>query len=97
MALRIRIEDATVAQRTIPGKDGGASFQVKSQTGILQAGRFVYPLNIRLGNDQAPYAPGDYIIDDESFGVDEYDNVTIRRGMKFKPALAEAVRRPVAG
>ena len=85
MPLKIKIEDSTVNKRTIPGKDGGASFQVTSQTGILLCGRFVYPLNIRLNQDQAPYAIGEYLIDDESFGIDEYDNVSIRRGgLKLK-------------
>ena len=94
MGLKIRIEDATVSKRSIPGKDGGAGFQVTSQTGILLAGRFVYPLNIRLAQEQAPYAPGEYLIDDESFGIDEYDNVSIRRGaLKVKPLAAEAARR----
>ena len=97
MALRIKVEDSTVQTRTIPGKDGGASFQVKSQTGILLAGRFVYPLNIRLGNDQAPYAAGDYVVDDESFGVDEYDNVSIRRGgLKMKSAVTDATKQMVS-
>lgn len=93
MPLRIKIEDATVTQRTIPGRDGGASFQVRSQTGTLYAGRFVYPLNVRLGPEQAPYALGDYMVDDESFGVDEYDNVTIRRGgLKMKAVSAASPR-----
>jgi Helix-destabilising protein len=97
MALRIKIDDATVTKRTIKGKEGGASFQVQSQTGTLYCGRFVYPMNIRLSDDQAPYAPGDYVVDDESFGTDEYDNVSIRRGgLKMKSALSEAVRRPAA-
>jgi hypothetical protein len=97
MALKIKIEDSTVQKREIPGKDGGASFHVTSQTGILIAGKFVYPLNIRLGRDQAPYAVGEYLVDDESFGIDEYDNITIRRGaLKVKSALAAAVGR-IAG
>ena len=97
MALKVKIEDATVTKRTISGRDGGASFQVQSQTGILQAGRFVYPMNIRLGNEQAPYAPGEYLVDDESFGIDEYDNVSIRRGgLKLKQVEREAIRAGVA-
>ena len=95
--LKVTIEDGTVHKRTIPGKDGGASFQVTSQTAILSAGRFTYPLNLRLNNDGTPYAPGSYIIDDESFGVDEYDNVTIRRGgLKLKSALVDAARKPAS-
>jgi Helix-destabilising protein len=92
MALRIKIEDATVQKREIPGKDGNAPFQVTSQTGILYAGKFVYPMNIRLSKDQAPYSPGDYAVDDESFGVDEYDNVTIRRGGLKMKVLAAPLR-----
>jgi hypothetical protein len=95
MALRVIIEDGTVNTRSFPAKEGRDAFQAKSQTGILQCGKFVYPLNIRLGADQSPYAPGEYIVDDESFGVDEYDNVSIRRGgLKMKSALKMAARAP---
>jgi hypothetical protein len=96
MALTVKIEDATVTKRTINGKEGGASFQVQSQTGILHAGRFVYPMNIRLGSEQAPYAPGEYLVEDESFGIDEYDNVSIRRGgLKLKARVASTARTMV--
>ena len=54
-------------------------------------------MNIRLGNEQAPYAPGEYLVDDESFGIDEYDNVSIRRGgLKLKQVEREAIRAGVA-
>jgi helix-destabilizing protein len=97
MTLRVKIEDATVHSRNFAAKEGRDAFQAKSQTGILQCGKFVYPLNIRLGAEQAPYAPGEYIVEDESFGVDEYDNVSIRRGgLKLKSALVDAVRRPAS-
>jgi hypothetical protein len=97
MALTVTIDDPTVNTRNFPEKEGRAAFQAKSQTGILKCGRFVYPLSIRLGADQAPYAPGQYVVDDESFGVDEYDNVSIRRGgLKMKSALELAARRPAA-
>lgn len=96
--LKVTIEDGVVNKRTIPGKNGGESFQVMSQTAILRCGRYTYPLNLRLNGDQAPYAPGDYLIDDESFGIDEYDNVSIRRGgLKLKSALEVAARARPTG
>ena len=96
MALRVTIEDGTVQKRTINGKDG-ASFQVMSQTGILHCGKFVYPLNIRLNSEQVPYAPGTYNVSDESFGIDEYDNIGVRRGgLKLTSSLTDATRRPAS-
>jgi hypothetical protein len=99
--LRVKIEDATVAVRNLPervataDRPGRGAMTMKSQNGILTAGRFTYPLNILLGTDQAPYAPGDYLIDDESFHVDEYESFGLRRGgLKLKSALVDAARRP---
>ena len=99
--LRVKIEDATVSVRNLPeraataDRPGRGAMTMKSQSGVLIAGRYTYPLNLLLGTDQAPYAPGDYIVDDESFGIDQYESMEIRRGgLKLKSALVDAARRP---
>jgi hypothetical protein len=87
MALRITIRDATVHRREVKTEKGG--FTQIWQDGILTAGVFTYPAQLRLVDGETPKQAGEYLVEDESFGVDEYDNVTIRRGgLKLRPVGA---------
>jgi hypothetical protein len=91
MSLRIKIDDPTVTTRDIAMAEG-KTFTSRTQSGILYAGKFVYPCKLRLEKDQV-FAPGEYLVEDESFGIDEYDNIAIRKGgLKLKSALVAAAR-----
>lgn len=86
--LVIKIEDGSVNTRTVRGKNG--DFQSSEQHGVVElpnGERRV--VRIRVTRDQAAYPVGSYVIDDKSFGVDQWGSLAIT-GLRLSPLRAAA-------
>lgn len=57
----------------------GRPYEMRKQAAYLFQGEEVRRIELMLGRDQSPYAPGFYGIDDRSFEVDRFGNLKIGR------------------
>lgn len=82
--IKIEILDDDVVTRNFD-KDG-KSFSFREQEAFLHFPGEKYPsrFKISLGSDAA-YRPGFYVLSSESFTVDRYGSLALRRSLKLLP------------
>lgn len=85
----LEVKSDQVQERQLKTK-AGRDFKVREQHAWVHIGKD-YPQEIilQLNSDQAPYPPGDYVIDHRSLYVDRYGQLAIGR-LKITPVMAPA-------
>ena len=88
--MKIQILPGEVHSRTIVSRKTGQQMTFRSQTGLLKLGKYeVREIDVSLDRDQAGYAPGEYLIADASFTVDNFKKVGLGR-LVLQPVVAAA-------
>lgn len=57
----------------------GKPYELRVQTALLHRDDEVQKFNVILGRDQTPYAPGNYVLGDDSFRVNDFGDLVIGR------------------
>lgn len=86
--LKIEIRDGTAREETGRTK-AGTTFTQRLQEGWVQLNGETRRVRIRLSREQNPYAPGAYVVSDDSFMVGQYNDLTIGR-LVLRPVAAAA-------
>lgn len=85
----LEIKSAAINERRGTTK-GGRAFTIREQHGWVHIGKdYPQEISMQLDNDQAPFPPGDYVIDQRSLYVDRFGQLAIGR-LKITPVMAEA-------
>ena len=91
--MKIVIKDATVEVQKGTSKKTGNAYEMKSQSGTVVFGPdHMQPVRIPLGDNQSPYAAGDYNVAAESFGVSNFGDLELRR-LRLEPIGSATLRR----
>ena len=88
---RIEVRDTAVITRSGDGKNG-KRYSIREQSAWLHQGK-PYPseVKIRLGDEQAAFAMGDYLLTDACFWIDRWGKVNCDLAhMQLKPVAAAA-------
>jgi len=75
--VKIQIKSLDVDVRQVTSK--GRTYNFRSQTGFLYVDEEVRKFRVPLGDSQSPYAIGSYVIGEESFSVNEFGDLGIKR------------------
>lgn len=77
--MKIQIKSTEV--ETIKGNSRatGKPYEIRKQGALFQNGDEVRKMNVMLGRDQSPYAPGLYEVDASSFDVNNFGDLFINR------------------
>lgn len=76
--MKIVVNSAEFEVRSGTSK-AGKPYQLRVQQGFMHHAGEVRKFNIILGRDQTPYAPGNYTIGADSFSVNDFGDLIIRR------------------
>jgi hypothetical protein len=86
------VKEAAVTTKSGQGKNG-KPYTIREQNAWLHTGK-AYPqeVRIRLGDDGAPFAPGEYELTDRCFWVDRWGsvNVDLAHMVRCAPKVAAA-------
>jgi len=75
--MKIRVKSTEVETVRIRGKRG--DFDSRRQTAYLETADEVRRVEVQLGKDQSPYAPGVYGVHESSFRVNDFSRLEIGR------------------
>ncbi|MBA0420031.1 DNA-binding protein [Stenotrophomonas maltophilia] len=88
---KIIIRTATVTPRQIKRKDGSTMVFREQSAAIMKDGEdFPHPFRLGLDDTQAPYPPGDYVVDASSFNVGQYGDLIVGRRLMLVPVAPAA-------
>lgn len=76
--MHIEIKDNTVEVKRGTGKSG-RDYEISEQTGYMVTQDERRRIVIALRKGQTPFAPGAYVLADDSFSVDDYGQLKIGR------------------
>lgn len=94
---KIIIRTATVTPRQIKRKDGTTMVFREQSAAIMKDGEdFPHPFRLGLDDAQAPYPPGDYVVDASSFNVGQYGDLIVGRRLALVPISSAATVPPAA-
>lgn len=93
---KIIIRTTTVTPRQIKRKDGTTLVFREQSAAIMKDGEdFAHPFRLGLDDAQAPYPPGDYVVDASSFNVGQYGDLIVGRRLALVP-ISSAATAPTA-
>jgi hypothetical protein len=88
--MKIQVKNDEV--ETVRGTgQSGRPYEMRKQAAYLLQGEEVRRIELMLGRDQSPYAPGFYSIDDRSYEVDRFGNLKIGR-LVLAPLVGTALK-----
>ncbi|HEL4218602.1 TPA: DNA-binding protein [Stenotrophomonas maltophilia] len=88
---KIIIRTATVTPRQVKRKDGSTMVFREQSAAIMKDGEdFPHPFRLGLDDSQAPYPPGDYVVDASSFNVGQYGDLIVGRRLMLVPVAPAA-------
>lgn len=84
--MRITIETTNVTQKGGTSQRTGKPYSIREQEGWLHTGaRYPLACKLALGKDQAPYQPGDYIVEN-ALTVDRFCALVVNRDLRLVAA-----------
>lgn len=92
--MKIRIESASIQTREQTSRRTSKPFTVRTQEGWVQIGREVRRIQVGLDREQPAYVPGEYVLGDASFEVDQFGSLKLAAFGRL--ALEPVVRPAVA-
>ncbi len=86
--MQIEIRSAHVDE--FSGQKDNRSFTIRNQLGYISLNGKPYPVEIkvRLDNDQLPYQPGHYEVEESSFYVNRFQQLTLG-SLKLTPSAKQ--------
>ncbi|MDT8385161.1 MAG: single-stranded DNA-binding protein [Gammaproteobacteria bacterium] len=83
---KIEIKTTEIDVFTGNSKKTGNPFSIRNQFGWIHLRDKPYPmeLKIQLDDQQQPYPPGEYQVDEKSFVIDRFQNLSVGR-LKLLP------------
>lgn len=87
MTIRVEVQQDPIVTRRINGKSG--PIELREQSIYIYNGHH-YPTRMRitLDRDQAPYAPGNYVLGPRSVVQGQYGEPALGRSIELIPATA---------
>lgn len=72
--MKIIVKNAEIEVKSGTSQKTGKPYSIKNQTGYVHFAHEEYPIEIklRIRDEQAPYPPGEYTVDDRSFYVGKF-------------------------
>ena len=82
---KIIVKSATFETRKGTSKKSGAAYEMREQTAYIDTGHdFPDRFKLMLDRDQAPYQPGEYVIE-QPLVVGDFDSLAVARHIKLTP------------
>lgn len=76
--LKILVKDATVSTQSGTAKRTGKPYSMRSQSAWVEMGKpFPVEVKVTLGDDQLPFALGEYTLSSQCFRVNQYNELTL--------------------
>ncbi|AAO28803.1 hypothetical protein D1605_005045 [Xylella fastidiosa subsp. fastidiosa] len=73
----VRVKDNVLIERSVNTKTGPQIFR-EQRAAVVMGGAYETVFSLKLGS--APlYPPGEYLIHPDSYGIDDYGNLVLRR------------------